>query len=59
MQDVLWVPSDPTQFVTWGSDIRHYLVTRDLEVTNQKPVYVNQQPIRGLYFSWTDLEASM
>ena len=26
MQDVLWVPSDPTQFITWGADIRHYAV---------------------------------
>ena len=32
MQDVLWVPSDPSQFVTWGSDIRHYSVTREQDV---------------------------
>ena len=33
MQDVLWVPSDPSQFITWGSDLRHYSVTRDQEVS--------------------------
>ena len=26
MLDVQWVPSDPTQFITWGGDIRHYSV---------------------------------
>jgi len=24
--EVQWVPCDPTQFVTWGSDLRHYQV---------------------------------
>ena len=26
MLDVQWVPSDPSQFITWGGDIRHYSV---------------------------------
>ena len=26
MQDIQWVRSDPSQFITWGSDIRHYNV---------------------------------
>ena len=45
MQDVLWVPSDPSQFITWGSALRHYSVTRDQEVSgwwaNQKQAWVN------------------
>ena len=24
--DVQWVPCDPTQFITWGTDLRHYRV---------------------------------
>ena len=38
MQDVLWVPSDPSQFITWGSDLRHYSVTRDQEVSYSQPI---------------------
>ena len=26
MQDIQWVTSDPAQFITWGSDIKHYTV---------------------------------
>ena len=26
MQDIQWVGSDPSQFIAWGSDIRHYNV---------------------------------
>ena len=37
MQDVLWVPSDPAHFVTWGQDIRHYSVARAADAEDGEP----------------------
>ena len=37
MQDVLWVPSDPAHFVTWGQDIRHYSVARAADAEDAEP----------------------
>ena len=41
MQDVLWIPSDPTHFVTWGSDIRHYAVVPQSQDERTRDVHQN------------------